>query len=446
MRRSAAPSVLAKKLQEQGKENAADAKSNVCDKAGRIEPRRNFLSSRKKFKTPVASVGLVDPSAPRSHSEEDVESVGIEGFAQRNDSNVEENAPFAVRKPLQVLNLINLGRVGTAGNNSTAVSSNGGNHSPQSASSLSPSIPDFIPDRLGMSACNEENLDLPSVANLESIPGRSLLSKTPTVGVKRSCPDDGRLKNGNLDIMRKRYHQVKKQREPLLDGEVVRFEEVPAISNVEIVSGECSTEESKHLNMNQIRSDGTDRADLNVRLESTSSGGKREQYVYVKEEHDNKVVPLDSKVTEAGNTSHSPRHNQSSLHCLKEASRPTQEAVLADFYLVMYCPRKKNAKRKGPWSDGIIVCQGRSCTLQDMDGKAITKANVQGLKDMPEGATVEVSHRLFGLHFRARVILHFLHWFNEVLACFTFLPVVHLCSVSFSLLDYINDALALFCN
>jgi hypothetical protein len=400
MRKSAAPSVLAKKLQELGKENADEVKSSVWEKAGGNKPRRNFLSSRKKFKTPVASLGLVDSSAPKSRSEVATGGIGSEGFALHNDSKVEKDALLLGRNPLQVLNLINLGREGTVGNKSTSVSDNSGNLLLQSANSLPPSIPDFVPDLVGKSECDGKSLDLPSLVNLKSIPGRSLLSgSSSTLGVKRNCPHDGGFENES-HILRKSHHPTKKQGESLLNGEVVRVEKLPEILKVKIVSGDRLSAESKLLNMIQLPLGGTDRADYNVRLESTSSEGKEEQSFYVKEEHNNKEVPLDPKITKVGNTLHGPQSQGPSLHhevSLKETLRPTQEAVLAEYYLVMYCPRKKNAKRKGPWFDGIIICQGRSCTLQDMDGKVITKANVQGLKDMPEGATLEVNHRPSGL-------------------------------------------------
>lgn len=69
-----------------------------------------------------------------------------------------------------------------------------------------------------------------------------------------------------------------------------------------------------------------------------------------------------------------------------------QQELPSEYYSVMYCVRKMNAKRKGPWSDGIIVCQGRSCNLQDLEGKSVSKGTVQGLKDLPEGASLEVKH------------------------------------------------------
>ncbi|GJP77418.1 hypothetical protein CLOP_g7815 [Closterium sp. NIES-67] len=56
----------------------------------------------------------------------------------------------------------------------------------------------------------------------------------------------------------------------------------------------------------------------------------------------------------------------------------------------MYCPRKPNAKRKGPWSDGLLSVKGRACALQNMDAKSVSKALVSGCKDLKEGSTIEV--------------------------------------------------------
>ncbi|KAG0589830.1 hypothetical protein KC19_1G051700 [Ceratodon purpureus] len=385
MRRSAAPSVLAKKLQGQGKENVAEAK--LSDEAGGVEPRRNFLSVRKKFKTPVASLGLVDSSGAKSGREE------VAGGLQRSESNVGKDAPVAGRNSSEVLDLINAGRVGTVGTKSASVSDSSGNLSTQCGKSLSASVPDVVPDILGESERDGDNLDLPSVANLKSSPGRPLLSgSSSTRGVKRNCPDEGGLVNEKR-VLRKRHLPITKQGVSRTEEEVECIKEVPAISKVDNVNEGRSSADSEHLNVDSTRLGGAEKADLNVLLESTSSEGKEEQPVNAKEEDDNKVVALDSKITKSGNMLHGPQSQRASLHRgvkLKEASRPTQEVGLADYYSVMYCPRKKNAKRKGPWSDGIIVCQGRSCTLQDMDGKAVTKANLQGLKDMPEGATLDV--------------------------------------------------------
>ncbi len=62
----------------------------------------------------------------------------------------------------------------------------------------------------------------------------------------------------------------------------------------------------------------------------------------------------------------------------------------SQYYSVMYCVRKKNVKRKGPWSDGVLVTRGRRCTLQDLEGKIVSKESAQGCKDLPEGASLQV--------------------------------------------------------
>jgi len=358
MRRSAAPSVIAKKRQDQGKENAAGPKSNVCE------------IGRRKFKSPVANwIGLVaaDPSALKPRSE------GESGSC-RSEGGVVNDAPLVGRNPSQVLKLIDLGRVGAEGNKTTTGSDNVVN---QSANSLPPSSLDSIPDCVGNSECEAENLESSSVSNLKF---KSILSESSsTLGVKRSFPDDFGLENANLDITRKKHHF---EGESLLDGKIVCVEELPAISEETIITGEP---QSEHLNASYV----PDTDDLK---RSEMEGA---QHFYVKEKHDIGVV---SKPTKPGTALHGLQRQRPQLHeiNLKVASKPCQEVVSAEYYSVMYCPRKPNTKRKGPWSDGIIVCQGRSCTLQDLDGKAVTKSIVQGLKDMPEGATLEVNHQPSG--------------------------------------------------
>ncbi|OAE22692.1 hypothetical protein AXG93_2675s1260 [Marchantia polymorpha subsp. ruderalis] len=66
--------------------------------------------------------------------------------------------------------------------------------------------------------------------------------------------------------------------------------------------------------------------------------------------------------------------------------RKTEEQSPTSYYCVMYCTRKPNAKHKGPWSDGVLVCRGRSCTLQDTEGKVVTKDNGHRGGDKSEGA------------------------------------------------------------
>ncbi|CAI5968030.1 unnamed protein product [Closterium sp. NIES-64] len=56
----------------------------------------------------------------------------------------------------------------------------------------------------------------------------------------------------------------------------------------------------------------------------------------------------------------------------------------------MYCPRKPHAKRKGPWSDGLLSVKGRACAVQNMDAKIVAKASVSGCANLKEGSTLEV--------------------------------------------------------
>ncbi|CAI5983816.1 unnamed protein product [Closterium sp. NIES-65] len=60
------------------------------------------------------------------------------------------------------------------------------------------------------------------------------------------------------------------------------------------------------------------------------------------------------------------------------------------YYSVMYCPRKPHAKRKGPWSDGLLSVKGRACAVQNMDAKIVAKASVSGCANLKEGSTLEV--------------------------------------------------------
>lgn len=443
MRRSAAPSVIAKKRQDQEKENVAESKSNVCGKVS---------IGRKKFKSPVAnSIGLVvDPSALTPRSEVELGSCRSEGF-------VVKDAPFEGRNSSQVLKLINSGRVRAEGHKATTASDNVVN---RFANSVPSSGLDSMPDFEAKSKSEAENLESSSMTNLKF--NSSLSESSSTVGVKRSFPEDGGLANQNLDIARKMHHS---EGESLLEGKRICIEEVPAISKETIHIGEP---EILHLNVpcSGLRRDdptglmsespssfgvkrscpeegGVEKSDeditrkdylvkeqgesplgrknvsveevpaileeiivngepeighLNVipdpddlygRLESTSSEVKRGSHLHVKEEHDNGVI---SKLKKSGTVLHGSQRQRPSLHDInaKVASKPCQEMASAEYYTVMYCPRKPNTKRKGPWSDGVIICQGRSCTLQDLDGKAVTKSIVQGLKDMPEGATLEV--------------------------------------------------------
>ena len=60
------------------------------------------------------------------------------------------------------------------------------------------------------------------------------------------------------------------------------------------------------------------------------------------------------------------------------------------FYSVMYRARKKNAKNKGPWFDGILIVRGRKSTLLDVEGKAVCKGDVSGGKPLAVDSIIEV--------------------------------------------------------
>ncbi|MCO5600743.1 hypothetical protein L7F22_054858 [Adiantum nelumboides] len=70
-----------------------------------------------------------------------------------------------------------------------------------------------------------------------------------------------------------------------------------------------------------------------------------------------------------------------------------QEAlpVPTAFFSVMYCMKKKNAKHKGPWFDGVLIARGSKCTLQDTEGKIVCKGNCFGSKNLEVDATIEIS-------------------------------------------------------
>ncbi|CAI7739319.1 unnamed protein product [Closterium sp. NIES-54] len=77
------------------------------------------------------------------------------------------------------------------------------------------------------------------------------------------------------------------------------------------------------------------------------------------------------------------------------------EAAAADstrYYSVMYCPRKPHAKRKGPWSDGLLSVKGRAVAVQNMDAKSVAKASVSGCANLKEGSTLEVLAHAARMH------------------------------------------------
>ncbi|KAH7423244.1 hypothetical protein KP509_12G046200 [Ceratopteris richardii] len=61
------------------------------------------------------------------------------------------------------------------------------------------------------------------------------------------------------------------------------------------------------------------------------------------------------------------------------------------FYSVMYCVKKRYAKRKGPWFDGVLVARGSKCTLQDTEGKIICKDSHFGKATLAPDSVIEIS-------------------------------------------------------
>lgn len=68
-----------------------------------------------------------------------------------------------------------------------------------------------------------------------------------------------------------------------------------------------------------------------------------------------------------------------------ERRSTAEEKITSDYYCVMYCIRKPNAKNKGPWSDGVLIRRGRSSILQDTEGKLVLKDGEQRGGALTEG-------------------------------------------------------------
>ncbi|KAI5063036.1 hypothetical protein GOP47_0021583 [Adiantum capillus-veneris] len=88
-----------------------------------------------------------------------------------------------------------------------------------------------------------------------------------------------------------------------------------------------------------------------------------------------------------GNTQKSVCNEQVGTKIAAQEALPDPTA----FYSVMYCMKKKNAKHKGPWFDGVLIARGSKCTLQDTEGKIVCKGNCFGNKNLAVDATTEIS-------------------------------------------------------
>ncbi|CAM6092312.1 unnamed protein product [Calypogeia fissa] len=76
-------------------------------------------------------------------------------------------------------------------------------------------------------------------------------------------------------------------------------------------------------------------------------------------------------------------------HSKANENRSTLEQKIAsDYYCVMFCIRKPNAKHKGPWSDGVLIRQGRVSILHDAEGKLVLKNIEQRVGALSEGDTL----------------------------------------------------------
>ncbi|BDA44096.1 DNA repair and recombination protein RAD54B [Coccomyxa sp. Obi] len=64
------------------------------------------------------------------------------------------------------------------------------------------------------------------------------------------------------------------------------------------------------------------------------------------------------------------------------------------YFTVLYTKKVPNKKRKNKsFADGVLeVKEGIGCTLYDEEGKIITRGNVKGCKDMPEGAEIPLGN------------------------------------------------------
>lgn len=330
--------MLARKFRPPGKENV---------KADPVEKDVNSLTKskvfRREFRSPVSK--LIDTPSEHLSRPPLVEvrsSPHTQGIAISADLIVEKPRTPGGRNASQVIKLLQPGK---------SKPNIGEKKVPTpSPTATSPSIVEGKDEEAA-----KNDIDETSVSNLEGcdeLPWSSDVSLPSRT--KRSFPVDEDMKSASSDVKKK---QVKCHISRSITCGHPNQEVLPHSVKVEAADALCESDVSKVEN---------------------SSG---------------RVTTL-AKNTTSVNLQHNLQLHVSRLHRSNASGareHGQQQELPSEYYSVMYCVRKMNAKRKGPWSDGIIVCQGRSCNLQDLEGKSISKGIVQGLEDMPEGASLEVN-------------------------------------------------------
>ncbi|XP_057818715.2 uncharacterized protein LOC131031584 [Cryptomeria japonica] len=78
------------------------------------------------------------------------------------------------------------------------------------------------------------------------------------------------------------------------------------------------------------------------------------------------------------------------LNPAKENTENCADVKQPQYYSVLYAKRKKNTKPKGPWSDGVLLVNGRKYILRSIDDKVITKVDFQGCGNLSEGVILQI--------------------------------------------------------
>ena len=349
MRRSGAPSVLARKLNPPGKENV-----NVDPVEKDVNSVTKSKIFRRGFRSPVSKV-IATPSANLSRSplEEVRRDPCTQEIAIPADLIVEKPRAPGGRNASQVIKLLQPGT-------SKAVDYNIGDKDNQkrkvkfevtpSATASSPSIVEGKDEEVA-----KNDIDETPISNLEGCDEHPRSSEVSLPSrTKRSFPVDEDMESAGSDVKK----QVKCHLSQSITCGLPNQEVLPQSVKLEAEDAICES------GVSEVESS----------FGQATSLSKNGMSVNLQHNSQLHVSPL-----HRSNASGARGHGQ-------------QQELPSEYYSVMYCVRKMNAKRKGPWSDGIIVCQGRSCNLQDLEGKSVSKGIVQGLKDMPEGASLEVKH------------------------------------------------------
>ncbi|EFJ32227.1 hypothetical protein SELMODRAFT_407530 [Selaginella moellendorffii] len=81
--------------------------------------------------------------------------------------------------------------------------------------------------------------------------------------------------------------------------------------------------------------------------------------------------------------------SRKSVSAASSASKKLCVEVPWRYFEVMYSVKKKNSRKPGPRSDGVLAVQGSSYNLLDKDGKSISKRKISG-KEIKENSSLEV--------------------------------------------------------